>query len=160
MAVVVKEWKDRSGSVYPLLSATGPDLSEAFREAARGFFDLFTDRTTIRPRVEIPIFCESSDTEWLFSDWLNTLIYEIRERRMVFSEFEIEAEGINVKGKIRGEPIDPLRHPRTREFVAGAAFDGLLVEEFPGEVRVSVVLNDRARHPLPLARLWGAEDGK
>ncbi len=154
MAVVVKEWKDRSGSIYPLLTASGPDLTEAFCEAARGFFDLFTDRSTIRPRVEVEIFCESSDTEWLFSDWINTMIYEIRERQMLFSEFEVYAEGINVKGVIRGEAIDPDRHPRTREFIAGAAFDGLAVDESPGEVRVSVVLNDRERHPLPLAALW------
>ncbi len=156
MAVTVKQWKDRSGSEYPWLVATGRDLTDAFQQAARGFFDLFTDRSSVKPLIEVPIYCESSDTEWLYSDWINTLIYEVRERGMLFSEFRIFAEGIQIKGVILGEPIDPKRHSRTREFIAGAAFDGLSVEDVPEGVRASAVLNDRERHPLPLAALWVA----
>jgi SHS2 domain-containing protein len=150
------EWKDRAGNTHPRLEAEGKDLTEAFRAAAREFFSSFTDLSTVRSSESVVVFCESSDSDWLFSDWINTLIYETRERRMLFSEFRIEVDGINVKGEIRGERIDPARHPRTRDRVAGAAFDELYAHEAEAgrPARVSAVLNDSARHPLPLRELW------
>lgn len=158
MSVKITEWKDTQGNVFPRLEASGRDLSEAFQEAARGFFSLFTDLTLVRPTESVEIFCESSDSDWLFSDWINTLIYEIRERKMLFSEFKIEVVGINVKGVVRGEPIDSKRHPRSLDFISGGAFTHLFAEEADTKTgtpaRVSVVLNDTKRHPLPLLQLW------
>ena len=154
MAVQITEWTDRAGRSFPRLQSRGKSLTEAFQTAAKGFFSLITDVETIRPTTEVVIFCESSDSDWLFSDWINTLIYEIRERRMIFSEFHVEVDGINVKGKIRGETIDPNRHPLLRPTLSGAAFDELFAIEEGGEARVSAVLNDWARHPLPLREIW------
>ncbi len=160
MAVKISEWKDSEGKVFPHLEASGADFNEAFVEAAQGFFSLFTDLSTVRAHDRVEIFCESSDSDWLFSDWINTLIYEIRERRMLFSEFKIHVEGINVKGEIIGEKIDPKRHPLKIDFLGGAAFNRLSAEEVSLGVgksaRVSVVLDDIKRHPLPLKELWGA----
>lgn len=158
MPLKITEWKDPRGAVFPRLEASGQDLSEAFQEAARGFFSLFTDLSEIRPSERVVIFCESSDSDWLYSDWINTLIYEVRERKMLFSEFKIHVEGINVKGEILGEKIDPKRHSRKIDFLAGAAFELLSAEEADTKLgtpaRVSVVLNDSKRHPLPLKTLW------
>lgn len=158
MAVKITDWKDSSGSVFPRIQAEGKDLTTAFVAAAEGFFDLFTDRKKIAAKERVVIFCESSDSDWLFSDWLNTLLYEVRERGMLFSEFRIEVEGINVKGEVWGEKIDPARHPLHREFISGAAFAELYATE-PDEKKgilasVSAVLNDVKRHPLPLRELW------
>jgi len=154
MAVEITEWTDRAGRRFPRLQARGKSLTEAFRHAAHGFFGMITDVATIRPLEEVVIFCESSDSDWLFSDWLNTLVYEVRERGMLFSEFHVEVDGINVKGKIRGERIDPKRHPLKREAISGAAFDELFAIEHGEDAHVSAVLNDEARHPLPLRELW------
>ncbi len=154
MAVQITEWTDRKGRSFPHLQARGKSLTEAFQSAATGFFGLITDVATIRPTEEVVIFCESSDSDWLFSDWINTLIYEVRERGMLFSEFDIAVDGINVKGKIRGEAIDSKRHPLKLEQLSGAAFDELSAEESADGARVSVVLNDGERHPLPLRVLW------
>jgi SHS2 domain-containing protein len=154
MAVEITEWTDRRGRSFPRLQARGKSLTEAFRTAATGFFSLITDVSTIRPTDEVVIFCESSDSDWLFSDWINSLIYEVRTRGMLFSEFHIEVDGINVKGKIRGERIDRHRHPLKRERLSGAAFDELFAREENAAAHVSVVLNDEARHPLPLRALW------
>jgi SHS2 domain-containing protein len=156
MGVRMTEWNDRSGKAHPRIEAEGANLTEAFREAARGFFGFFTDPGAIRPLERVVIYCESSDSDWLFSDWLNTLLYETRERRMVFSDFRVHVDGINVKGEIWGEPIDPARHPLKHDRVAGAAFDELFAIEEGGRARVSAVLNDWARHPLPLRELWEA----
>jgi SHS2 domain-containing protein len=154
MGVQITEWSDSQGQVFPRLEARGKTLTEAFQAAARGFFGLFTDLATVRATREITIFCESSDSDWLFSDWINTLIYEVREQKMLFSEFEIVVDGINVKGIIRGESIDPSRHPLRLEKISGAAFDLLFASEGDGTAHVSAVLNDEARHPLPLRKLW------
>jgi|GEM_PF-2257238 len=154
-AAEITEWTDRAGRSFPRLQARGKTFTEAFQVAARGFFELFTDVTQVRPTDEVVIFCESSDSDWLFSDWINTLIYEVRERKMLFSEFRIEVEGINIKGTIRGEAIDPTRHVLRREKIAGAAFDALFAEEREAGVFVSAVLNDEARHPLFLREIWG-----
>ncbi len=154
MAVQITEWTDRAGRVFPRLEAQGETLTEAFRTAAFGFIGLITDVASIRATDEVVIFCESSDSDWLFSDWINTLLYEVRERRMLFSEFHVVVDGINVTGKIRGERIDPKRHLLRREVLCGAAFDELFAVEDARGARVSAVLNDEIRHPLPLARLW------
>ncbi|MBS1962553.1 MAG: archease [Bdellovibrionales bacterium] len=160
MAVQITEWTDRTGRAFPRLEARGNSLTEAFRRAAVGFYGLITDVAQVRPSSEVTIFCESSDSDWLFSDWINTLLYETRERGMLFSEFHVEVDGINVKGVIRGEAIDPLRHPLRREWLAGAAFELLYAEEGPDGARVSAVLNDEARHPLPLRELWKGAPSK
>lgn len=152
------EWKDRTGIPHPRIEAEGKDLTEAFRAAAGAFFEFFTDLSRVRATEKVTIFCESSDSDWLFSDWINTLIYEIRERRMIFSEFRVSVDGINVKGEILGEAIDPSRHPLKREALAGAAFDELFAIEEGSGARVSAVLNDHARHPLPLRELWGVKE--
>ncbi len=158
MRLKITEWTDPQGKTFPHLEASGKDLTEAFQEAARGFFSLFTDLSTVARKDSVVIFCESSDSDWLFSDWINTLIYEVRERGMLFSEFNIYVEGINVKGEIVGEAIDPARHVRKVDFISGAAFTQLSAEEADLKIgtpaRVSVVLNDTARHPLPVRELW------
>lgn len=158
MSVKITEWKDSSGAIFPRIQAEGKDLTAAFVAAAEGFFDLFTDRSEIAPKERVVIFCESSDSDWLFSDWLNTLLYEIRERGMLFSDFRIEVEGINVKGEVWGEKIDPTRHPLRREVLSGAAFAELYAVEADEKngvpASVSAVLNDVKRHPLPLRKLW------
>jgi SHS2 domain-containing protein len=155
MQVEITEWQDRSGVLQPRLKASGANMTDAFRAAAGGFFNLFTDVSTIRPTIEVKIFCESSDSDWLFSDWINTLVFETREKRMIFSEFHIEVEGIGIRGSIRGELIDKARHPLKLEKISGAAFDGLYAQESSSGAEVSAVLNDHIRHPLPLKELWG-----
>lgn len=154
----IKEWTSASGRVYPKISAEGTDLTTAFSEAARQFFGIFTEVSSIRPTQSVRINCESSDTDFLFADWLNTLIYESRERGMIFSEFEIQVDGIQVRGVMKGEKIDSARHPLKREFLGGAGFKELATDEgnpaLGKPARVSVVLNDDRRHPLPLRELW------
>jgi SHS2 domain-containing protein len=151
------EWRDAKGRSFPRIEAVGSDLSEAFREAAQVFFSHFTDLGKVRPSESVVVFCESSDSDWLFSDWINSLIYEVRERGMLFSEFRIVVDGINVKGEILGERIDPTRHVLLIEELAGAAFDELYAREAESsdaKATVSAVLNDFARHSLPLRGLW------
>lgn len=147
----VRDWTDPKGNVWPLIEAKAGSLSEAFGLAAQGFFTLITRPETVRPEVEVEIFCESADLDLLFSDWINTLIYETREKRMLFSRFEIEVEGINVKGKIYGERFDPERHPLLRDSIQGIAFNELLTYEGPEEVIVRGVMDDTPRHLVSFA---------
>lgn len=158
MSVQITQWQDSKGRNFPRLEATGKTLTEAFQEAASGFFSLFTDLSAVAAKDSVVIYCESSDSDWLFSDWINTLIYEIRERGMLFSKFEIHVEGINVKGKIYGEKINPSQHVLKLESLAGAAFDHLSAEEGDQArgipAKVVAVLNDVNRHPLPLREIW------
>lgn len=141
---------DHGGTGWSRLEAHGPSLSEAFRQAALGFFSELTDLTTVRPEREVEIFCESADLDLLFSDWINTLIYEIRETGMLFSRFEIDVEGIHVKGKIYGEPLDSARHPIRRSRAVGIAFTDLGTFEEEGGFRVQGVMDDYPRHHVEL----------
>lgn len=138
----------------PYLEAKGKNLSEAFANAAYQFFDLITDASSIEAKESIPIFCESADLDLLFSDWVNSLIWEIRDKKMLFSRFEIQVEGINVKGKIWGEKINPQKHALKRSQIQGIAFDRLHCLEDQQGVRVGGVLNDFERHGLNLKTLW------
>lgn len=132
-----------------LLQAEGRTLSGAFIRAAERFAALVYDPTTVEPRESVEIFCESADLELLYADWINTLIYEIHHRGMLFSRFEVHVEGINIRGRILGERRDPSRHRILRAETRGIAFTELEVWEERGHVFVRAVLDDD-RHVLRL----------
>jgi SHS2 domain-containing protein len=82
----------------------------------------------VRPVETVTLSCTSFDPECLFTAWLNTLLAEADLRRMFFSRFSVEIEGLRLTGAARGERIDPTRHVPGIE-VKGATFTELAVRE-------------------------------
>ncbi len=80
---------------------------------------------------KIPISCKAPQPDILFMDWLNSIIYEMATRNMLFSRFkvEIDEEKIHLNGNIWGEVVDILRHAPAVEPKA-VTFSELKVDSF------------------------------
>ena len=82
----------------------------------------------MRATREVQIHCEGQDPELLLVDWLNAIVYEMAVRRMLFSRFEVEIDGMQLNGRAWGEAIDIARHQPAVE-VKGATFTELKVAQ-------------------------------
>jgi tRNA nucleotidyltransferase (CCA-adding enzyme) len=89
-----------------------------------------TDTETVRPEAKVEIHCEASADDLLLVDWLNALIYEMATRRMLFSRFEIELNGLQLTAAAWGEGVDRRRHEPAVE-VKGATYTALRMAREP-----------------------------
>ena len=105
----------------------GPTLATAFEQAAIALTAVICDPGLVKPLYCVEIECEEADPELLFVDWLNAVIYEMANRRMLFGRFALS---LSDDGKLRarawGEPVDVARHQPTVE-VKGATYTELAV---------------------------------
>lgn len=82
---------------------------------------VIADPAAIRSTVAVPIACQAEDDDELLLDWLNTIVYEMAARRMVFGRFAVTLEGTCLSGSAWGEPVDLPRHEPAVE-VKGATY--------------------------------------
>lgn len=108
----------------------GTTLAEAFVQAALALTAVICDPATVRPQESITVRCEAADPEFLFVDWLNTIIYEMALRHMVFGHFEVNIEDGALTATLWGEPLDRERHQPAVE-IKGATFTELTVTRQP-----------------------------
>jgi tRNA nucleotidyltransferase (CCA-adding enzyme) len=104
----------------------GLTQAEAFEQAALAMTAVITDIETIEPRETVTIECEAPDRELLFVEWLNSLIYEMSSRRMIFGRFSVRLDGQRLQAQAWGEHVDPARHRPAVE-VKGATYTALRV---------------------------------
>lgn len=104
----------------------GDTKAEAFEQAAAALTAIVTDPATVAPRHAVDIECEAPDDELLLADWLNSLIYEMATRKMLFSRFAVQLDGARLHAKAWGEPADVERHRPAVE-VKGATYTALRV---------------------------------
>jgi protein archease len=108
----------------------GSTREKAFEQAALALVAVITEEK-IKPEKRVEISLEESDLEFLFTDWLNALIFEIATRSMLFSRFEVEIHNGRLRAQAWGEPVDVDKHQPAVE-VKGATFTELSVREIPG----------------------------
>jgi len=104
----------------------GPTPDRAFEQAALALTALVTDPEGVGRDVEVRVACDAPELELLLVDWLNSLVYEMATRRMLFGRFEVEIEGTRLKGRAWGEAVDRERHAPVVE-PKGATYTGLSV---------------------------------
>jgi tRNA nucleotidyltransferase (CCA-adding enzyme) len=104
----------------------GLTQAEAFEQAALAMTAVITDIETIEPRETVAIECEAPDRELLFVEWLNSLIYEMSSRRMIFGRFSVRLDDQRLHAQAWGEHVDPVRHRPAVE-VKGATYTALQV---------------------------------
>lgn len=105
----------------------GETLSQAFEQVALAMLAVMVDPGRVRPEAVVEVACTAPDPELLLADWLNALLCEMSARRMLFSRFEVEIQGLVLRGRAWGETVDPGRHQPAVE-VKGASYFGLKVE--------------------------------
>ncbi len=119
------------------------DLSDLFRTAAEGLFDVVTaGRSTIEARDEEPVALTADSPELLLVEWLNELIFRVETRHALYARFDVEVadDGRSLQGAIAGEPIDPDRHVLDHE-VKAATHHGLTMERTADGWRAEVIVD-------------------
>jgi len=109
----------------------GASPAEAFEQASLALVAVVTDIDRVFPVESIAIACDASDLELLLADWLNTLVFEMATRRMIFGRFEIHIEQHRLRGRAWGERVEPRRHQPAVE-VKGATYTALRVAPVAG----------------------------
>jgi SHS2 domain-containing protein len=107
-----------------------PSLSGAFEQGASALTAVITDPAAVAPTQAVDVACEAPDSELLFVDWLNALVFEMATRAMLFSRFEVVIEGDRLTGRLWGEVVSVARHQPAVE-VKGATYTELRVRERP-----------------------------
>ena len=105
----------------------GATPAEAFEQAALALTAAVT-QAEVRPLSAVKVTCEAPDLDLLFVDWLNTIIYEMAVRKMLFASFVANIDGTRLQGTLRGEPVDVTRHAPACE-PKGATYTALTVAE-------------------------------
>jgi SHS2 domain-containing protein len=106
----------------------GATAAEAFAQAATAVTAVVTDPGLVRPQTAVRMQCEAPDLEMLLFEWLNTLVYQMATRCMLFSAFDVRIEGGRLEAVARGESVDVLRHAPAVE-VKGATLTELAVRQ-------------------------------
>lgn len=104
----------------------GTSPAQAFEQAALAMVAVITSPAKVRPVESVTVSCRAADPELLLVDWLNTLVYEMASRGMLFSRFDVRVEDGRLDATVRGESTDRRRHDPAVE-VKGATLTELSV---------------------------------
>jgi tRNA nucleotidyltransferase (CCA-adding enzyme) len=119
----------------------GATPGEACEQAALAMMAAILDPATVRLEQAIDIALEAPRLDLLLVDWLNALIYEMAERRMLFGAFHVEIDHNRLKGRALGEAVSRTRHAPAVE-AKGATYTELaFVEDRPGLWRAQCVID-------------------
>lgn len=119
----------------------GATPGEACEQAALATMAAILDPATVRLEQTVDFALEAPSLDLLLVDWLNALIYEMAERRMVFGAFHVKIENDRLKGRALGEAVSRARHAPAVE-VKGATYTELaFVEDRPGLWRAQCVID-------------------
>lgn len=122
------------------LRGTGADKAGAFEAIAVALTAAVTDPDKVSATQDVELRCSAPNDELLLADWLNTIIYEMATRRMLFREFEVDISDGELTANARGEAVDDLKHEPAVE-VKGATYTALSVEQNDGTWRVQCVVD-------------------
>jgi len=94
------------------IKAYGKNISESFENAAKGMFDIITDKSEIETVGEYKIHLEAQDLEQLLVDWLSELLFLNSAKNLVFSFFKVELDekSNSLSAHVFGEKYDISKH--------------------------------------------------
>jgi SHS2 domain-containing protein len=104
----------------------GVTQEQAFEQAALALTAVVTDLAIVEPKEMLQLSCAAPDAELLLVDWLNSLIFEMVTRNMLFSRFEVHLEDNRLNAKAWGEALVVARHHPAVE-IKGATYTALKV---------------------------------
>lgn len=125
-STAVPRWEHFEHRADMGIRGLGASPAEAFEQAASALTAVITDLSKVIPVEAVDISCDAPDLEYLLVDWLNSLIFEMSTRHLLFSRFSVEIQQGTLCGRAWGEPVDVPRHCPTVE-VKGATYTALRV---------------------------------
>ena len=124
----MSEWQHFAHGADIGVRGRGATLAEAFTAAAAGLTAVVADPLQVRPLQSVHVECAMGDRGLLFYEWLNSLIFLMATRRMLFSRFDVRIAGDTLEADAWGEPVDIARHAPAVE-VKGATLTELAVRQ-------------------------------
>ena len=122
------------------LVGIGPTKAEAFRQTALALTAVVTDLSSVRSVAAVPLVCSAPSDEMLLVEWLNSLVFEMAVRSMLFGDFSVEISDGELRATAWGEPVDPDRHEPAVE-IKGATLTALRVAPVAGGWRAQCVVD-------------------
>jgi tRNA nucleotidyltransferase (CCA-adding enzyme) len=122
------------------IKATADSLGKAFEDAAVGLTAIVTEPNNVAKIESVKIECSAENNELLLVDWLNSVIYEMAVRKMLFSRFEVRIENLKVSATIWGEKINQQKHSPAVEPKA-VTYNQLSVKNENGKWTVQCVVD-------------------
>lgn len=119
-------WQHFSHDADLGVRGTADTLEQAFAQAALALTAAVTDLARVVAEIPVEIVCEAPDDELLLVDWLNSVIYEMAVRHMLFGRFDVRIDCGRLQAIAWGEPVDVARHQPAVE-PKGATFTELKV---------------------------------
>jgi tRNA nucleotidyltransferase (CCA-adding enzyme) len=108
------------------IRGTGPTLASALEQAALALTAVVVDPARVEPRATLEVECRAESPEGLLYEWIAAVVYEMSARSMVFGEFDVRVDGGRLAARLRGEPVEPVRHEPAVE-VKGPTYTELRV---------------------------------
>jgi len=108
----------------------GATLEQAFEQAALALTAVITDPAEVVAMERLQLTCMAPNAELLLVDWLNSLIFEMATRNMLFSRFEVHIDGNDLTAQVWGEALEVERHHPAVE-IKGATYTSLKVAKQP-----------------------------
>lgn len=106
----------------------GATVATAFEQAALALTAIVTDLSQVSADTSVELLCEAPDIEVLFVDFLNTIIFEMATRKMLFSRYQVTINGHQLRATAWGEAVDKLKHQPAVE-IKGATYTQLNVTQ-------------------------------
>jgi SHS2 domain-containing protein len=106
------------------------DLPTLFAEAGLALLSVLVENPqAVVPVRSLAIALPADQVDYLFFDWLKTLLYHFDVDRLLFCRFDLHVSEAGVKAVAWGEEFDPARHEPAHE-VKAITYHNLKVEPF------------------------------
>lgn len=124
--------------------AYGDTLNQAFENAGLALFEVITDTSVLKPSIKKTISLKSEDKKALLFDWLNELIFLHDAEYLVFSCFQVDISGDEIKGYqldavVWGEEFEQSQH-ESRDEVKAVTYHLMEIEKDDG-YRIQVIVD-------------------
>ena len=126
--MVVKYWEHFDHGADIGVRGSGVTKEEAFEQVAVALTAVLVDPSKIREEKFVAMDCEAPDLELLLNEWLNTVIFEMATKKIVFVRYQVVFKDLSLKGRAWGQVIDQKYHQLAVE-VKGATLTELKVDK-------------------------------
>ena len=117
------------------------DQESLFAEAGLALTScLVDDMQSVRPQITETIEIAGDDPPYLLFDWLRELLIRFETKKILYSSFRVSISTSGLIAEVRGEPIDPSRHPLGHE-VKAITYHGLKCERDGNEWLAEVIVD-------------------
>ena len=126
------------------VEAKGKSLEEAFKEGAKGLYNIMVDIDKVDKREAVEFEVEGESLEELLYNFLNELLFYTDVDNLVFSDFDIKIERDDDNYKLRctayGEKIDKEKH-NIKEEVKAVTYHKMEIKQEDGGWKIRYIVD-------------------